>query len=108
MGISGQRARGVTARLIVVILSGLVAGYFFGASVASDAARGRALTLKAYIADFESHRRALLKGDVPMWAALLTMVVLMLAFVGVYELLVAAVDRVLRALDRRRGEDVIE
>jgi Na+/H+-dicarboxylate symporter len=108
MGISGQRARDIVARLIVAILSGIAVGYFFGTSVASDAARGRTLTLKEYIADFENHRRTLLRNDLPMWAALLTMVVLMLAFFGVYELLVVAVDRALRALDRRRGGDVIE
>jgi len=75
----GRLARRIVARLIVTVLMGIGFGYFFGASVARDAARGRALTLKEYIADFESHKKALVKSEVPMWGALLTMVILLIA-----------------------------
>ncbi len=98
----GRLARRILARLIVAILLGIGLGYYFGKSVAGDAARGRALTLKEYIADFESHKKALIKSEVPMWGALLTMVVLLIAFFALYELLVLVVDKALRALDRRR------
>ncbi len=104
----GRLARRIVARVIVTVLMGIGFGYFFGATVARDAARGRALTLKEYIADFESHKKALVKSEVPMWGALLTMVILLIAFFALYELLVWVVDKALRALDRRRhAGDVI-
>ena len=56
----------------------------------------------------ESHKKALVKSEVPMWGALLTMVILLIAFFALYELLVWVVDKALRALDRRRhAGDVI-
>jgi hypothetical protein len=104
----GRLARRIVARLIVTVLMGIGFGYYFGASVARDAARGRALTLKEYIADFESHKKALIKSEVPMWGALLTMVILLIVFIALYEVLVLIVDKALRALDRRRhARDVI-
>ena len=101
----GRLARRIVARLIVAVLLGLGLGYYFGVTVGRDAARGRALTLKEYIANFDSHKKALIKSEVPMWGALLTMVILMLSFIAVYELVVWAVDRALGALDRRRQDD---
>src|SRR2546422_2867488 len=89
----GQIARRIVARLIVAILAGIGLGYYFGKTVAADAARGRALTLKAYVADFDSHKRALMKSEVPMWGALLTMIIVMIAFIAVYELLVLEIGR---------------
>jgi amino acid transporter len=97
----GPLTRRIVARIIVAILGGVVLGYFFGASVASDAARARSLTLKEYIADFDTYRKGLLKSDVPMWGAILTMIVMVIALAGVYELLVLAVDKLLRRLDRQ-------
>ena len=95
-------ARKLIARLIVVILLGLATGYAVGKSVAKDAARGHELTLKQYIADFESHKEDLVSSDMPMWLAIISGVLMIVVFFGVYELLVLGADRVLQFLDRRR------
>jgi len=105
----GRLARRILARLIVAILLGIGFGYYFGTTVAGDAARGHALTLKEYVADFDTHKKALIKSEVPMWGAILTMVILMITFIAVFELLVFVVDKGLSVLDRRRhAGDVIE
>ncbi len=71
--------------------------------MASDAARGNSLTLKQYVADFENHKKELIKSDLPMpFSVVLGTLLIMLVF-GFYELLVFGVDRLLGALDRRRS-----
>ena len=92
-------ARQLIARLIVVILLGVATGYAVGKSVAKDAATGRELTLKQYIADFESHKEELVSSDMPMWLALISGVLMIVVLFGVYELLVLAADKALRAVD---------
>jgi hypothetical protein len=92
----------MAARVIVAVLLGIALGYVFGKSQASTAARGKALTLKEYVDGFETHKQELLKSAVPMWGAILTLVIMVIAFIALYELLVVAVDKLLAALDRRR------
>jgi len=98
----GSMARKIVARLIVALVLGCVVGYAVGKSMASDAARGQSLTLKEYIADFENHKKELIKNDLPMpFSVVLGTLLIMLVF-GLYELLVFGVDRLLAVLDRRR------
>ena len=92
-------ARQLIARLLVVILLGVATGYAVGKSVAKDAATGRELTLKQYIADFESHKEELVSSDMPMWLAIISGVLMIVVLFGVYELLVLAADKALRAID---------
>jgi hypothetical protein len=92
-------ARQLVARLIVVILLGVATGYAVGKSVAKEAATGRELTLKQYIADFESHKEELVSSDMPMWLAIISSVLMIVVLFGVYELLVRAADKALRAID---------
>lgn len=96
-------ARQLIARLIVVILLGVATGYAVGKSVAKDAATGRELTLKQYIADFEKHKEELVSSDMPMWLAIISGVLMIVVLFGVYELLVLGVDRALQLVDRRSG-----
>jgi hypothetical protein len=96
-------ARKIVARLIVVVLFGIVIGYAVGKSLAKDATRGRDLTLKEYVADFESHKKDLITSDMPMALSMFVGVLMVVAFFAVYELLVFAVDRVLEAVDSRRN-----
>jgi hypothetical protein len=98
----GQRTRRIVARVIVALLLGIALGYAVGASLASDAARGRALTMKDYIADFDNYKEKLESGS-PMAAMIVAGVFMALAAVGIYEGLVWVVDKVLAALDRRRA-----
>ena len=99
-------ARKLIARLIVVILLGLVTGYAAGKSVAKDAATGRELTLKQYIADFEKHKEELVSSDMPMWLAIISGVLMIVVLFGVYELLVLGADKVLAMMDRRRAQPI--
>src|SRR5207249_12175170 len=98
----GQRTCRIVARVIVAVLLGIVTGYGGGQSMASDVARGRALTMKEYVANFDEYRNKLMGNGSPLWAAVVAGVFMVLAAVAVYELLVWVVDKVLAALDRRR------
>ena len=62
----GHRTRKIVARVIVAVLLGIAAGYGIGQSLANDAARGRALTMKEYVANFDEYRNHLL-GTPPPW-----------------------------------------
>ena len=95
-------ARMIFARVVVAVLIGLAFGYALGRSTAADAARGRGLTVKEYIADFESHKKELIASGVPMVAAVIIGMVMIVAVFGVYELLVYGMDKLLAKLDRRR------
>ena len=95
-------ARKIAARLIIAVLLGIVTGYAVGKSLASDAAKGSSLTLKEYVDDFENHKKDLLESGTPLAAAIVVGVLMVTVALGLYELLVLAVDKVLGALDRRR------
>lgn len=95
--------RKIIARLIVAVLLGIVTGYGVGKSLDKDAAQGRELTLKAYIAEFESHKKELTDSEVPMTLAIVTGVLMVVVFFGVYELLVLVVDKALGIVDRQSG-----
>lgn len=94
-------ARRILARLIVALILGVFTGWAMGASVASDAARGRSLTIKEYLADFDDYRKHLIGNDVPMWAAIIMGILVLVIAVGVYELLVWVVDKTLGVTGRR-------
>jgi len=97
----GHRTRTIVARVIVAVLLGIATGYAVGTSLASDAARGRALTIKEYVANFDEYKKHLLGNDSPMWAAVIAGVFMVVAAFAVYELLVWVVDKLLAAMDRR-------
>ncbi len=67
----GHRTRKIVARVLVAVLLGIATGYAVGTSLASDAARGRALTIKEYVANFDEYKKHLLGNDSPMWAAVI-------------------------------------
>jgi hypothetical protein len=96
----GHQTRKIVARIIVAMLLGVAMGYAVGTSLASDAARGRALTMKDYVANFDNYKAKLESGS-PMAATILAGVFMALVAIALYELLVWVVDKVLAALDRR-------
>lgn len=98
-------ARKIIARLIVVVLFGIGVGYAVGKSLAKDAARGRDLTLKEYVADFESHKKDLTSSDMPMAMSMFVGVLMVVVFFAIYEVLVFAVDKALETVDRSRRAD---
>lgn len=95
-------ARKIVARVMVGVLLGLLTGYAVGKSLAADAEKGRNLTLKEYIADFERHKEELQSAELPMALAVITGLMMLLGFLAVYELLAFGVDKALGALDRKR------
>jgi len=97
----GIATRKIVARAIVALMFGLVIGYGIGLSVEADAARGRALTMKEYVADFESYRNHLIGNGNPIWSMIIAGVILMVLVFAIYELLVWLVDKLLRVMDRR-------
>jgi len=100
-------ARKLIARVIVVILLGIATGYAVGKSLAQDAATGRELTLKQYIADFESHKEKLVSSDMSMGVAIFVGVLMLVVVFALYELLVFVVDKVLATMDRRPADEFI-
>ena len=97
----GITTRKIVARVLVALVFGIAMGYTIGKSVEGDAARGRALTLKEYVADFEHYRNHLIGNGSPIWAMIIAGVVIMVLVFAFYELLVLVVDKVLAAMDRR-------
>jgi hypothetical protein len=95
-------ARKIVARVIVAVLLGVLTGWAVGKSLAKDAADGRELTLKEYIAEFESHKEELTKSAMPMSLAIFSGVLMVVVLFGVYEGLVLGMDKLLALLDRRR------
>lgn len=95
--------RMLIARVIVMVLFGIATGYGVGRSLASDAAKGRELTLKQYIADFESHKKELIGSEMPMALAVVVGVLMVVVFFGVYELFVLGVDKLLHLVDRPKN-----
>ena len=93
-------SRKIIARVIVAVLLGIATGYAVGKSLAKDAAEGRELTLKAFIAEFESHKEELTKSGMPMGLAIFSGVVMIVVVFGLYEVLVFALDKVLQLVDR--------
>ena len=58
--------------------------------------------MKEYVDDFEKHKKDLAESGTPLAAAIVAGVAMITLALGLYELLVLAVDKVLAALDRRR------
>ena len=65
----GHRTRTIVARVIVAVLLGIATGYAVGTSLASDAARGRALTMKEYVANFDEYKIVVKGGKFVQWQA---------------------------------------
>ena len=97
--------RPLIARLIVMILIGIATGYAVGKSLAADAATGRELTLKEYIADFDRHKQELIDSDISMGMSLFVGVLMIVVLLGVYELLVLGVNKALQLVERSPRPD---
>ena len=96
--------RNLLARVIVAIVVGLVGGYAIGKSMEKDAERWRTLTVKEYVAEFEAEKAEYATAaKSPLAVMVLVGTLMVVVFFGIYELLVLGVDRLLRALDRRRS-----
>jgi hypothetical protein len=96
--------RNLLARGMVALMLGLLGGYVIGKGMEKDAERGRNLTLKEYVSEFEAEKAQLSSaGDSPLAVMVLVGTLVVVVFFGLYELLVFGADRLLGALDRRRN-----
>jgi hypothetical protein len=93
----------IGARVVVALLLGALLGYGVGKSLESDAERGKNLTLKQYVADFESYKEDLVSSEEPMAATVVVGMIMVALMFGTYELLAFGVGRVLQAVAPRRS-----
>ena len=85
----------------IAVLAGLAIGYYMGVDLAHDGAKGKNLTMKEYVDDFESYKARLQSSPVPMSLSLFAGVVLTLVTFGTYELLAAGLAKGIAVIDRR-------
>ena len=95
-----SREHQVGARVIVAVLLGALLGYAIGTSTKSDAERGKALTMKEYVADFDRHKAKLESSEMPMAVALISGVIMVAGVLGVYELLAFGLGKALAVVTR--------
>jgi hypothetical protein len=95
-------SRTLLARLLVAVIIGLLLGVTVGKSMERDVAKGKSLTMKEYIEDFDNHRKDLTKGDMALGYAILIVTLMVMVLIGLYEVLVFAMDKLLGLFDRRR------
>ncbi len=93
----------VGAKVVVALLLGVLLGYAIGNSLKRDAERGRALTMKQYVADFDRHKAKLETSEMPMALSLLSGVIMVATLFGVYELLAFGLGKALAAVTGGRG-----
>jgi len=94
-------SRMVLARLLVTLVIGLLIGVAVAKSLEADATRGRSLTMKEYIEEFDSHKEKLTAGEMPLGASIFVVTLMVMVALGLYELLVFGVDRLLGVFGRR-------
>lgn len=94
--------RMLVARFVVALVIGLAVGIAVGKSVERDAAQGKNLTMKEYIENFDNHKEELTSGEMPMAYAVVVGALVVIATLGLYELLVFAMDKFLGLFRRHR------
>ena len=99
-------SRMVLARILVTLVIGLLIGVAVAKSLEADATRGRSLTMKEYIEEFDSHKEKLTAGEMPLGASIFVVTLMVMVALGLYELLVFGVDKLLGLLGRRREVSV--
>lgn len=57
--------------------------------------------MKEYIEEFDSHKEKLTAGEMPLGASIFVVTLMVMAALGLYELLVFGVDKLLGLLGRR-------
>ncbi|HSD30297.1 MAG TPA: hypothetical protein VLB49_00160 [Gemmatimonadales bacterium] len=99
-----MKAHLLVAKGTIVLLAGLGLGYAVSVSLADDAQKGHALTMKAYIADFERHKADLEDSEIPIAGALLFGIGFTCATFLTYEVLALGLARIITAVDRRSDQ----
>ena len=95
-------SRMVLARLLVTLVIGLLIGVAVAKSLEADAAKGRSLTMKEYVEEFDSHKQKLTQGEMPLGASIFVVTLMVMVALGLYEALVFGVEKLLGLFGGRR------
>ncbi len=75
-------------KILAVLISGCLFGYWFSLNSAADFHKGQKLTLKEYSANYERYKANLLSpGPIPIVGGIFAMILVLAVFFGLYELL---------------------
>lgn len=88
------------AKILIAIILGVLLGYGMAASTKADAQRAKDLTMKQYVADFDSYKAKLGGNEMPMGIAAIVGVLMVAAMFGVYEALGFGLGKVLAWVTR--------
>lgn len=74
-------------KILALVISGCLFGYWFSLKSEADFRKGQKLTLKEYTATYEQYKADLLSpGPIPMVGGIFLMIVVLAIFFGLYEL----------------------
>ena len=88
------------AKTVIAIILGVLLGYGMARSTKADAERAKALTMKQYVADFDSYKAKLEGNQMPMAVAAVVGVLMVAAMFGIYEALAFGLGKVLALITR--------
>jgi ABC-type Na+ efflux pump permease subunit len=88
------------AKIVIAAIFGVLLGYGMAVSTKADAARAKELTMKQYVADFDSYKAKLEGNQMPMGIAVVVGVLMVLAMFGIYEALAFGLGKVLALITR--------
>ena len=83
---STQRNK-IKARIISVLVIGMLLGYWFHIDSIKDYEKGKELTLEQYTEGFEDYKNKLISGKHSLWAGLIAGPIVLLLLIGPYEIL---------------------
>ena len=88
------------AKIVIAIIFGVLLGYGMAVSTKADSERAKALTMKQYIADFDSYKAKLGENQMTMGVSAVAGVLMVMALFGVYEALAFGLGKVLALITR--------
>lgn len=88
------------AKTVIAIIFGGLLGYGMAISAKADAGRAKTLTMKQYVADFDSYKAKLEGNEMPMAVATVVGVLMVAAMFGFYEALAFGLGKILARVTR--------
>jgi len=88
------------AKIVIAIIFGVLLGYGMAVSTKADADRAKALTMKEYVADFDSYKAKLEDGQMSMAVSAVAGVLMIVAVFGIYEALALGLGKLLALITR--------
>jgi len=88
------------AKIVVALIAGLAVGYGVGVSLRHEAAKGRALTMDQYVADFHRYKGNLESSETPMAVSLVLGTLMICGAFALYELFALGVAKGITVIAR--------